>query len=92
MGQPHDDETTDTFIPVYDFTSLEWSDITPDASRHNSILDMNMFVLINKAYGRWNESDDEKISAELERRKVLRQALDNTISLVNDEADDEIPF
>jgi hypothetical protein len=92
MGMIHQDDTLDTFVPVYDLTSFEWSDITSSARRHITISDMNMFVLVNKAYGRWSEADDEKISAELERHNVLRQAIHEASSYENDDPDDEIPF
>jgi Zn-dependent peptidase ImmA (M78 family) len=92
MDKNHTDDTTDGYIPVYDLTNFEWSDITSNASRHNNISDMNMFALINKAYGRWSQSDDEKIRGEVERANALRRLLFETTTYDDDDRDDDIPF
>ncbi|HEY5442753.1 MAG TPA: hypothetical protein VIJ68_04405 [Candidatus Saccharimonadales bacterium] len=73
MGNRHQPE--DEFIPVYDFTSFEWHNTTPFAACVTDWGDLNLFAVLNRAYGRWGPEDDAAVLEEAAAAAKIRQVL-----------------
>jgi len=76
---------------VYDFTAFDLSQSTPNSSCvRRTLLDINDFALLNRAYGRWSPNDESHAIKIAQEQAALRKALFRTS--IADELDDDIPF